>query len=57
MVIKNHELHGFRYNNEIEDVSVLRKLKNLTNLAYFGNPIEDKSPIEELDDSVEIYEP
>jgi hypothetical protein len=36
---------------------VLRKLKNLTDLAYFGNPIEDKSPIEELDDSVEIYEP
>lgn len=47
----------FMYNNEIEDVSVLRKLKNLTDLAYFGNPIEDFGPIEDLGDSVEIYEP
>ena len=47
----------FMHDNEIKDIGVLTKLKNLTDLAVFGNPIEDEKPLEELDDSVTIYEP
>jgi len=47
----------FMHENEIKDIGVLTKLKNLTDLAVFGNPIEDEKPLEELEDSVTIYEP
>ena len=43
------------HNNEIEDISVLKELPNLMELAVYGNPIEDEKPLEELPSSVQIY--